>query len=233
MKLVLPTIGPEPSRLAALLRERGHEVAEIEVGRIVYYPEALKPIDLSEFSHIVVTSRHARRVLVPEKSPQVCCRGLVVSPQSCCRGLVVAPQPVPDDTQVIEIGSRTSAEFIRYLREILPGDAKILRLKAKNCADSLAELANFYDYRAVEVYENVETVGDCPRGGDNKPTTTSFDAAVFTCASNARRFMKLGISVGRAYAIGETTAAELRRRGLAPTVSPRADYVSLADLIGR
>ena len=253
MKILVPTILPGPCELARLLREHGAQVTEIPVGRIVDLAPDLSA-DLAWSTHVVVTSRHALaalpsgdRPLENGDSPRE-----IEGDRPCKNGdspLENGDRPLEiagDCPRLLRIGKRTSAEFLEWLLQELPENARILRLKAKGVPDTLAPLAERFEYRAVDAYANE------PVALDERIDFSAFDAAAFTCASSVRRLMiawgqspekcrvqsaecgvrKDFIPAGlKTFAIGATTAAELERFGFVPWVAARPSVAELVNEI--
>lgn len=205
MRWLVPRIGDAESAASARLRAEGNEVVEVTVGRIVRLPVVLPPCDW-----LVVTSRHAVRALaglrrtgrpsLPEGAPAVGPRVAVVGPATAAAaaatGVSVAFRPSRSDsvTLLAELGPR-----------LRPTD-RVVRLKARNAADSLAALAAVCDYTAVDAYENVPV----PLGPID---LSAYDAAYFTCSSSVERVLAVATGKTVCHAIGPSTQATLDRLG--------------------
>lgn len=203
MRWLVPRIGDAESAAAARLRAEGNEVVEVTVGRIVRLPVVLPPCDW-----LVVTSRHAVRALAgrtgrpspPEGAlavgPRVAVVGPATAAAAAAAGVSVAFRPSRSDsaTLLAELGPR-----------LRPTD-RVVRLKARNAADSLAALAAVCDYTAVDAYENVPV----PLGPID---LSAYDAAYFTCSSSVERVLAVATGKTVCHAIGPSTQATLDRLG--------------------
>lgn len=203
MRWLVPRIGDAESAAAARLRAEGNEVVEVTVGRIVRLPVVLPPCDW-----LVVTSRHAVRALAgrtgrpspPEGAlavgPRVAVVGPATAAAAAAAGVPVAFRPSRSDsvTLLAELGPR-----------LRPTD-RVVRLKARNAADSLAALAAVCDYTAVDAYENVPV----PLGPID---LSAYDAAYFTCSSSVERVLAVATGKTVCHAIGPSTQATLDRLG--------------------
>ena len=271
MKILVPTILPGPCELARLLRGRGAQVTEIPVGRIVNLAPDLSS-DFAWATHVVVTSRHALAALPPkisgdsprefegdrpcENGDSPCKNGDRPREIEGDRPRKNGDSPLKiagDCPRLLRIGKRTSAEFLEWLLRKLPENARILRLKAKGVPDTLASLAERFEYRTVDAYANE------PVAVTERIDFSAFDAAAFTCASSVRRiFAAWGQAPGKCgvrsaecrvlsaecavrkdfiptgfktFAIGATTAAELERFGFVPRVAARPSVAELVNEI--
>ena len=99
-----------------------------------------------------------------------------------------------------------SATLLAELGPQLRPTDRVVRLKARNAADSLAALAAVCDYTAVDAYENVPV----PLGPID---LSAYDAAYFTCSSSVERVLAVATGKTVCHAIGPSTQATLDRLG--------------------
>lgn len=195
VRWLVPKIGDGPSAVAARLRAEGHEVVELTVGRIVPLPA-----EVPAGEWLVVTSRHAVPAIPSGCAARVAVIGKATAAAVEAAGFAVAFRPSSPD----------SATFVREFAAVVKPQERVVRLKARNAADSLAALAACSQYCAVDVYENALV----PLTG---PIDLSrYDAAYFTCPSAVERVFAVSTGTTACHAIGPTTAARLSRLGVCP-----------------
>ena len=223
MRWLVPRIGDSESAAAARLRAEGHAVVEVTVGRIVNLPVAVPPCDW-----LVVTSRHAVPALADLRRtgrPSPPGGALAIGPGALAIGPggAIGPGAMAIGLRVAVVGPTTAAAveaagfpvafrpsrpdgaaLLAELGPLLKATDRVVRLKARNAADSLAPLADLCSYTAIDAYENVPV--------PLEPIDLSaYDAAYFTCSSSVERVFAVATGKTVCRAIGPATQAALDR----------------------
>ncbi len=223
---LVPKIGDQTTALASLLRERGIDAEELQVGEIVYKSwhqemEGEKPPDW-----FVFTSRHGV--------------------EGFFRGIVSAGMDIRlfAGTKIAVIGERTEEELKRHgvrpdlKPEVADGEAlcSLLRryigpedvvwyLKAERTAGTVESgLSKCCRLICRAVYANRPVKG--------KPRRSSYDAIAFTCASSVRRLSDAGqiLEGSRLFSIGPVCTAQIQRLGWESVI--QAEHASCEALAG-
>ncbi len=209
MKYLVVKTGGGESSVARRLRAEGEEVDELTVGRI----EPLTP-DVPDCEWVVLTSRNAAFAAA---SRRVAAIGPETARAAEEAGAEVAFLPSRAD----------SATFIAEFSKVVKPSDRVVRLKPKGSEDSLAALAEFCRYDALDAYENVAL--DLPGTVD----LTSYDAAYFTSPSAVERLSPVVCGTTDCRAIGPATAQALRKCEWAAASRGRAMFPVFIDLSGR
>ncbi len=198
MKWLVTKVGVDPSALAARLRLEGHVVDELTVGRIEPLTVTLPPCDW-----IVVTSRQAvpalRRQVVLTRSPL---------PRLAAIGASTAAALQKEGHVVSFVPSQPNGETLKQeLAPLLKPTDRVVRLKPRGAADSLADLACVCRYETLDAYENVPV----PLSSVD---LSSYDAALFTSPSAVTRVLAVAVGRTQCHALGPTTRSALQRAGV-------------------
>lgn len=213
-KYLVPKIGHEPSRLAAILRSHGALAEEICVGEIVPSLPEIDGGELSEADWLVFTSRHG----VEGFFCALFASGLDVRSLGRIKTAVIGEQTAQCLLRYgISADLAPGAFHSEALRDALkaaadPGSV-LWYPKAANADNVLAQqLSPHCRVKELNVYENREIPSEIP---DSLPAE-EFDGVFFTCASSVRRFwpaVKDRMAGCGVYSIGPKTSAALRACG--------------------
>lgn len=223
---LVPKIGDQTSALASLLRERGIDAEELQVGEIVYKSWHQEMEGEKPPAWFVFTSRHGV--------------------EGFFRGIVSAGMDIRlfAGTKIAVIGERTEEELKRHgvrpdlKPEVADGEAlcSLLRryigpedvvwyLKAERTAGTVESgLSKCCRLICQEVYANRPVKG--------KPRRSSYDAIAFTCASSVCRLSDAGQILGgsRLFSIGPVCTAQIQRLGWESVI--QAEHASCEALAG-
>jgi uroporphyrinogen III methyltransferase/synthase len=227
---LLPKIGREPSRLAAMLREQGTSVTERTVGQIVGIPAVYTAKELAQVDLLLFTSAngvqyflrnlfasgldvralaHAKLVAIGAKTAEKL--------QDYGLRADLIPEQYNSDTLAQEV-----RQFIDKHCQKSPFERAVTWYPAaKNADDHLVDaLLSVCDCGRLNVYENLAV--DADRSDD----LSAYDGILFTCASSAERLLApcdeetrttLGTRTA-IYSIGPKCSAALRALGVSPVV---------------
>lgn len=238
-KYVVPKIGTGVSRLAALLRDLGAGVREVQVGKIVKRNMLFNKQMLQDTDWFVFTSRNGveafwenlmgsgldARSLANSKIAVIGEKTL-----ECLKAHGICADLVPS--------SHNSDVLAEELSEKLNGSEKVWYVRAEHTDSGLANaLSGRCCLKELPVYAN-ETL-ECP---DFEPgSLEEFDGILFTCASSVVRFTSLcgdkwKECAGKVncFSIGPKTTACLREQGAERiTEAEQASYEAFAEMIRR
>lgn len=223
-------IGDEPSRLGALLQEKGAAVTEVTTGIIQRKKAAFSKEMLEQADWLVFTSVHGVQAFFENLRES----GLDVRSLWHCK--------------IASIGRKTSAALERFgirpdlepekadakslaeaLQREVSGSEVLLYLKAQETAGTLREaLAGKCEYREIVVYENHNALSETSR---SEILAETYDGIFFTCASSARRLLSGHGTKSVCFSIGEQTTKALTECGVTDIrEAERADYEALVEL---
>lgn len=221
-RLLVPEIEGGRGRLAALLMALGAEVDVLPVGRIVAIPGALTATSLQGVTWLAFTSRNGLLPFDAALAGEVRRRGLRVAAIGKATAAACEARGLKAD---FVAANATGEGFLAELRSCLAPTDVVLHPTVAGSPDSLARIAEDCGYSAVEVYRNEAVPIDRPVNLGN------YDAALFTCASSARRVFAKATGTTRALAIGPTTGAALEGLGAEVTAQASSpDPAALARL---
>ena len=195
MRCLLPIVGPV-SRLSELLRARGADVVEVQVGEIVPVPTEI-PVGTE---WVTVVSQNSVPELVRTLNARNC---------GCLRPKIAA------------VGGKTATALrsVGLTVDFLPSVATAEALRAElHRREPSARIFDFkgYENRPVPLAGTIDLA--------------DFTDVYFTCASSVDRLLQNARGATRCHAIGPSTSAALRRRGIAavreasePTLEALAD----------
>lgn len=184
-KCLIPKVGENTTKLAKLLRSRGMEPEEIQVGKIVYRDLNCTKEECQKADWLVFTSRHGvagffRQLMKWGLDVRALagCRIAAIGEKTgeCLRAKGICPDLVPP-----QANGKSMAEA---LRKQLTGTETVWYLKAGKTDDSLTEiLSDVCQLMELVVYENQEVPFELPQD------MASYDRIYFTCASSVERLL--------------------------------------------
>jgi uroporphyrinogen-III synthase len=208
--------------------------AEVRIVELLRYEPVPGPVDLTAFDWIVFTSRRAVEFLDASLGggPRVAGVGsLAGGPRVACVGPETARAAERAGAAVALVPDRHDAESLAEaliargpvagLRVLFPCSERALGTIEGLLGRAGAEVVRHVVYRPVPV----EAI---PVGA-----TDGVDVAVFLSPSAVEAFAGLGgdLHAARALAIGPTTAAALRARGVEPRIAPTADRAGILSAL--
>ena len=232
---IVPKIGSDTLALTKLLRKKGVEVQEIQVGEIRLRDIEIQKSDLREVTWLIFTSRNG----IAGFFGSLFASGMDVRDLS---GIRIAAVGKKSADCLLEYGVRAD-----FLPEHANEESLIAGLKGKLLAEDViwhptgdtgsgriqSELEDICECWSICVYENITA--------EAKPVDADETAGVFfTCASSAERFIGLlepeiterWKEKGTAYSIGPKTSAKLKELGVRTIREAKeASYRALADLV--
>lgn len=251
-RYLVPKIGGEPSRLAAMLRDKGAQVRELQIGQIVRIPAIYTKKELSQVDILLFTSANGVSCFMSN----LFASGLDVRALSRAKLAAIGPKTAD---RLLEYGLQ--ADFVpqKYNSDTLVQELKVFidqNIKedpfkrivtwyptAKNAGDQLVDaLLEVCDCGRLNVYENLAYhEPDCrehsrPDGGE----LSSYDGILFSCASSAERLLQgleadsltaLG-SDTKLYSIGPKCSAALNAMGVSPVIeASSSSYEGLVSTV--
>lgn len=239
---IIPKIGEEKSALAELVRKKGLNPIEIQVGHIDEINVKISKKLFIENEIIIFTSTNGVKCFFSNLNK----RGLD------SRSL--------NDCKVAAIGRKTAEELCRYgiIADIIPeqqnsdylaeiirkkcsDSTNILYVKGKNVKnsiiDSLREVGNI---TCLEVYENKKTEFDAEERQQVINITREAAGILFTCASNVERFFDIfraeevlpELSHKRIISIGKKCSEALDKEGITNYIqAEKSDYEGIVEAI--
>ena len=243
-KYLVAKIGQEPSRLTAMLREKGAQVRECRVGEIMGIPAKYSRTELENVDILIFTSANA----VTYFMRNVFASGLDARALSHAKAAVIGQKTqqklkeygICADFIPEHANSKAFAKELKgYVEQMFQGNpfkrAKVWYPMAKNAKEQLVdELLEFCDCGRLDVYENVPCPMELPE------ELTDFDALFFTCASSAERLLKgqepkviekMGEHT-KIYSIGPKCSAALSGLGVSPVIEAAVNnYEGLVNCV--
>lgn len=239
-RYLLPCIGPNPSVLAGLLREKGAAMDEVTVGtirtcRAELTEELLQKTDWLLFTskngveHFFANLRDARLDIRHLGGCRIAAIGGKTAGSLQQHGLYA--DLIPD--------TWNSGALALALKNILSADEHVLYLRGKDGQGSLKEILSgrcHYEERAV--YENAEAAEIVLPGSPSQETPSPkpplYDGILFTCASSARRLNRaaketVAMNRQRLYSIGPKTTTALAALGFFDV--KEAEEASYEDMV--
>lgn len=223
-------IGDEPSRLGALLQEKGAAVTEVTTGIIQREKAAFSKEMLEQADWLVFTSVHGVQAFF--ENLREC--GLDVRSLWHCKIASIGRKTsaalehfgIRPDLEPEKADAKSLAEVLQ--REV-SGSEVLLYLKAQETARTLREaLAGKCEYHEIVVYENHNALSETSR---SEILAETYDGIFFTCASSARRLLSGHGTKSVCFSIGEQTTKALTECGVTDIrEAERADYEALVEL---
>lgn len=230
--VLLPRVGQESSKLTFMLKQMGANVKEVQVSRLKEYKEALDHVHYEEYTHIVLTSRHAITYFMNSlRKNDIDIRSLahihfaVVGSASKAelKKYGIKADLVPESYESEELLEMLLRDINTNSRVLIPmvniGQEKWGGLK-KHC---LVDVITLYENEAVEEETLLKIMDE------------SWDMAIFTCSSAVNNTLKYGtLKAKYIISIGKMTSKTLKEWGIKNFYqSKQATYDSILDLIGK
>lgn len=237
-RYLVPKIGREPSRISLLLREKGAQVQECMVGRLVGIPAHYTAQELKQVDILLFTSKNG----VDYFMRNLFSSGLDVRAVSHMKFAVIGQNTakrlktyglsadlMPEHAH----GEALAKELQEYIAHTFSGNPfrriAVWYPTARNAKDQLVDtLLSFCDCGRLDVYENQPFVpGEKePFGIPDPEEWRNFDGILFTCASSAGRLLggvpaeQLASLLAQTtiYSIGPKCSLELTKLGVSPVV---------------
>lgn len=249
-KYIIPKIGKEKSALSDLVRKKGGNPIEIQVGSIETIDVNIDKSLLQDKKLIIFTSSNGINCFfenlyksrLDTRSLYGCkIAAIGLKTANSLRAYGITADIIPK--------THNSDELLKLIKENMSfgdvGDGdlgeKILYIKGKNVKNSLTEqLKSHVSLTCLEVYENKKAIIEAEEKQHIMEETKEAAGILFTCASNVERFFEI---IGdeadkRAFAgrkiisIGEKCSSALKNIGITNYVqAEEASYESMADEI--
>lgn len=242
-KYIIPKIGSEKSRLSDLVREKGCNPVEVQLGSIEIIDINIDKKLLQDKKAVIFTSANGVKGffenLYKNKLDVRSLAGLEIAAVGPGTAKALRAFGITADITPKTYNSDELLKLIE-LKNISLGES-ILYIKGKNVKNSLSgQLQNTMNITCLEVYENKKTI----IGDDEKQRiikeTKSAAGILFTCGSNAERFFEIitpqlymqTLSDKRIISIGEKCSTVLKALGLTNYIQAEtATYEGMADKI--
>lgn len=244
-KYIIPKIGKEKSGLSDLIRNKGCNPVEIQLGRIETIAVNIDKNLLQNNGLIIFTSANGvnsffeslYKCQLDTRSLYGCkIAAIGVKTANTLKTFGIIADIIPE--------SHNSNELLRLIEEkIYLGELgeNILYIKGKNVKNSLTEeLKKHAVLTCMDVYENKNIIIEPQERQQIIKEAKEADGILFTCASNVERFLDImGAKEGRdilsdkkVISIGEKCSKALRRAGIKNYIqSQEASYESMAEKI--
>lgn len=196
--------------------------ARVVVAEVTWFEPVPADFDLDDYDWIVYTSpRAVAYSRVPRGArPRVASVGPATALAVAERGGVVARSAPRHDAESL-CAELVRREKMKGAKVLFPCSDRARPTVAKRLGAAGAEVTSLVVYRTV-------VADELPPDARN-----GADAAVFLAPSSVDAFVALGgdLNAAMPVAIGETTAASLRKHGREPVVAPTADRSGLIEAL--
>lgn len=233
-RYLIPKIGKDTTGLKGLLKARGADADEVQVGRIVYTGKRFSEEELKGADWLLFTSKNGVEGFFAGLKES----GLDIRCLAGCKMAVIGKKTGEElekhglyaDLMPDSYDSRALAE---ELKKQVKRDDRVWYLKAGNGDGHLGRaVEKVCRFMEIQVYENQAVTPDM----EKVMPLEEYDGILFTCASSARRFLdSVRGQWGRwkeIYSIGPKTTAYLKERGIEKVIEAgQSDYEGLADAV--
>lgn len=234
-RYLIPKIGRGGTRLRELLREKGADADEIQVGEIVYVKRQFAKEELKSADWLVFTSQNGVEAFFRGMAES----RLDVRQLSECKIAVIGRKTaevlqkygVYADLMPKRPDSGALAEELKKQLDVRK-KSSVWYLKAGNADSHLKEaLDGVCRFEERTVYENRFVEPDLT----GLAPLEEYDGILFTCASSAERFLEAAGEVwqkGNMYSIGRKTTACLKRYGIKEVLeAAEASYEGIVERV--
>lgn len=224
--LARPNVG---GNIVHSLKEEGAIVKEVCTGCIEYYSDRLHPIDFTNYTHLICTSKHGAHALFQAlKETKQDIRKLYTL-KIYCIGSATASIFEEKWIQVEALPTTYHGDALQeHLSTILNKDDRILFISGAMYHKSLVKSLREYEhFQHVIVYENkVQSIDDTIMLQD-------YDVALFTCSSAVEACASLWkqTKLPCIVSIGKTTTKTLQNYGVSCIEAENATYQDCITLI--
>lgn len=241
-KYIIPKIGNEKSRLSDLVREKGGNPIEIQLGTIETISANIDKNLLQDKKLIIFTSINGVNGFFENLyKNNLDARSLT--------GIKIAAIGPKTSKELKAFGikadiipsTHNSDGLLKLIDKNISIGENVLYVKGKNVKNSLTnQLKNNINITCLEVYENKKTIIKTEEKQQIINDTRSAAGIFFTCASNVERFFEIispqiytkTLSDKKIISIGEKCSAALKNLGLTNYIqSEDSSYESMADKI--
>ena len=236
-RYIIPKIGKAPSPLSDLIKKKGGNPIEIQLGTIETIPVTIDASLLKANTLIIFTSTNGVTAFFENLyRSSLDARSLygsriaAIGPKTAdkLKTYGITADLIPD--------THNSDGLLRLIEKNVSYGENILYIKGKNVKNALT--ANLPNLTYLEVYENKKTIISPQKKQQITAETKSAAGIMFTCASNAERFLELIeepahlLKDKKIISIGESCSEALEKHFITNyTQSKSASYESMAENI--